>query len=222
MRSILVAEDDLHLSNIIEDSMSREYSVKCVTSLAQAFEVCEGSIFDLVIVDRMLPDGDALSLIEYLHQTSFQTKILAISRMYQPSEKIRGLEHGADDYLPKPFVLGELKLKVKKMLSYDKRIDVSVYALKELRFFPDSGELQLPDSVVSIRKKESRILECLFKYINRTVSRDTLIQEVWPQADIVPTQTTLDVYIRRIRLLLGSYGHCIVTKRGFGYMLMKP
>lgn len=219
MKKILLIEDDSNITQLLNTALSSDYIVTCVGSIFEAYTVLENTTFDLLLIDRMLPDGDAIEVIQYVHDAMFQTKIIAISQLYQTAEKIKGLELGADDYLPKPFSLGELKLKVKKMLSYDKRKDSHQHYLQDLVFNPESGEVSLGYKISKLRKKESQILNCLFKYKNRVVSRNRLIDEVWSEQEILPTQTTLDVYIRRIRILLGNYGTNIVTKRGFGYML---
>jgi DNA-binding response OmpR family regulator len=220
MKNILLIEDDHNLTAIIRQSLSGEFSVTCASTLAESFRALEAKTFEVVLIDRMLPDGDAIEVIEYLHQTSFQTKIIALSRLFQPAEKIRGLESGADDYLPKPFSLAELKLKIRKTANYEKRKQTEYFSTGKLQFFPDSGEVLIDGTIAKLRRKEADILLCLFRYKNRVVSRDTIVDEVWSNHDSLPTQTTLDVYIRRLRILLQEYGRVIVTKRGFGYMLI--
>jgi DNA-binding response OmpR family regulator len=220
MKNILLIEDDHHLRDIIATTLSKDYSLTYAKSLAESFDVLKQQTFDIVLIDRILPDGDAIEVIEYLHESSFQTKIIAISQLFHPSEKVRGLESGADDYLPKPFSLAELKLKVRKSASYEKRKQEECFTAGLLSFFPESGKVHIGSQVSKLRKKEAAILHCLFRYKNRVVSRELIVDEVWSNHDSLPTQTTLDVYIRRIRILLKEFGRVIVTKRGFGYMLI--
>lgn len=220
MKKILLIEDDPGLSTIIKNVLSKDYKVTYCSTLEETYQAVDTTIFDVALIDRMLPDGDALEIIKHLNQTNFQTKIIAISQLYQSVEKIKGLESGADDYLPKPFSLAELKLKVKKTLQYEKRRQSDYFSTGQLQFFPDSGEIRMGAVTGKLRKKESDILACLFRYKNRVVSRNLLVDEVWANHDSIPTQTTLDVYIRRIRILLKEYGSLIITKRGFGYMLV--
>jgi DNA-binding response OmpR family regulator len=190
------------------------------STISASYKELEKQPFDLVIIDRLLPDGDAIEIIAYIQESFFSTRIIAISQLYQVDEKIRGLELGADDYLPKPFALGELKLKIKKLLNYVKTTEEKVQLLGSLSFDPESGLLCIDNTKATLRKKESAILECLFKYKNRVVSREKLVENVWAHQDSMPTHTTLDVYIRRIRMSMKEYGSHIVTKRGFGYMLI--
>lgn len=219
MKKILLIEDDTSLVDLLTKSLGPTYQISCSDTLSKSYDLLEKEVYELVLIDRILPDGDALELVEYIRETTKQTKIIAISQLYQVQEKIKGLELGADDYLPKPFALGELKLKIKNLLSYERKSEISELKLGSLCFYPESGEVLMGEKISKLRKKESAILECLFKYKNRVVSREKIVEEVWSHQDNLPTQTTLDVYIRRIRILLQEYGSKIITKRGFGYML---
>lgn len=219
MKKILLIEDDKDLGTIIKSALSMQYDVTSSSTIADSLALIDKHFFDLVLIDRILPDGDALEVISYLHDCCFKTKIITISSLYQINEKIKGLESGADDYLCKPFSLSELKLKVEKYSHYEKRKDASHFNTSNFEFYPDSGEVKSKTLTIKLRKKESQILACLCRYKNRVVSRDLLIDEVWSLEDIVPTQTTLDVYIRRLRVLLREHGKLIETKRGFGYQL---
>ena len=220
MQQILLIEDDANLQYLIAHALSREYQISQASSLNQAYQLLDEKQFDLVLVDRILPDGDALEIISYLHDSHYTTKVIALSQLFSVSERIRGLENGADDYLGKPFSLGELRLKITKALLYEKRKNQDIYSVQNLTFNPQSGVVKIKDDQVRLRRREAQILACLFRYKNRTVTREMLIDEVWSLKDVVPTQTTLDVYIRRIRLLLKDYGKLIVTRRGFGYSLL--
>jgi DNA-binding response OmpR family regulator len=220
MKKILLIEDDPNLSAVIQSTLAKEYHITACMTIESSYNTIEKNSFDVVLVDRLLPDGDTLEIIQYLNQTSFSTIIIAMSQLSQAHEKVRGLELGADDYLPKPFTLGELKLKVKKAFQFEKHKQLDVFSTGKLTFYPESGEVMIDIYHGRLRKKESEILRCLFRYKNRVVSREVLIDEVWSHQDTVPTQTTLDVYIRRIRILLRDYGSLIVTKRGFGYSLI--
>lgn len=219
MKKILLVEDDLHLSKIITQSLTPQYDIYQSTSVAETFGLLESSSFDVILLDRLLTDGDAIDVIEYMASAHYQTKIIVISSLYKVAEKIRGLELGADDYLPKPFSLGELKLKVAKACCYSKQKSIDQFTFKGITFTPSSGEISVGLRTARLRKKESDILACLCKYKNQVVSRTLLLDEVWANSDVMPTQTTLDVYIRRIRMVLQAHKSLIVTKRGFGYML---
>lgn len=218
MKKLLIIDDDFDLVTVLASSLSQLYQVTTAGSLEAAYTYLETQHFDLAIVDRILPDGDGQEIISYLESVSYQTKVLAVSQLSQVQDKISTLEQGADDYLVKPFSLAELKIKVDKSFHYDKRKDSTLLSLCELQFNPETGEVKIPGAEIQLRRKEALILSCLLRYKNRVVSRETIIDEVWAASDVIPTQTTLDVYIRRIRILLKTYGSRIQTRRGFGYI----
>lgn len=217
MKNILLLEDDLRLSKTLQEALQDLAQCWSVGSLAAAYMKLESREFDLVIVDRNLPDGDGLEIIEYLCESTYQTKILALTAKNKIHDKIEGLEKGADEYLPKPFSLAELKLRVKKLLYIDKLTSDERLAIGTLEFFPAKGVVMLGSRAVQLRKKEAEILHCLLRYRNQVVTRKMIIDAVWGQSDLIPTETTLDVYIRRIRILLDDYSRAITTIRGFGY-----
>jgi two-component system response regulator TctD len=222
MKKILLVEDDLQLQQLLKSSFEKLYITSQARSLEMAYAELEKSKYDLVLVDRGLPDGDGLELIEYLHDTHYQTKVLALTTKAQLQDRVEGLEQGADEYLSKPFGLAEVKLRIDKLLRIDKKINTTVLTLGTYEFIPTMGVLKINEREVTFRKREAQIFECLLRYKNQVVGRETIIADVWAGEDLYPTETTLDVYIRRIRVLLGSQSSLIKTIRGFGYKLMEP
>lgn len=217
MKNILLLEDDRRLCKTLEESLQELAQCWSVGSLAAAYSQLEMRTYDLVIVDRNLPDGDGVELIEYLHDSAYKTKILALTTRGSIADKIEGLEKGADEYLPKPFSLAELRLRVKKLLQIDKLVAVDRLTFGTLEFYPQKGVVSLGDKIVQLRRKEAEIFHCLLRYRNQVVTRKMIIDDVWGQTELIPTETTLDVYIRRIRILLQEYSRSITTIRGFGY-----
>ena len=222
MKKILLVEDDLQLQQLLKSSFEKLYITSQARSLEMAYDLLEKSKYDLVLVDRGLPDGDGLELIEYLHDTHYQTKVLALTTKAQLHDRVEGLEQGADEYLSKPFALAEVKLRIDKLLRIDKKINTAVLTLGRYEFFPTMGVLKIDERDVTFRKREAQIFECLLRYKNQVVSREAIIADVWAGEELYPTETTLDVYIRRIRVLLGTQSNLIKTIRGFGYKLMEP
>lgn len=218
-KTILIAENDPQLAQLLFDQLGSKYQCKLVTTLQKAYDLLEQHEFELVIADRLLDDGDSLELIEYLHDCAFQTKVLVISKLGESRQRINGLEKGADDYLPKPFSLGELKLKVEKMMTLTKLGAQNIFQFGKVTIYPDQGLIQLDKKRKPIRKREMEILTCLARHQNQVLTRDTLIDRVWTNQEKTPTYATLDVYIRRLRMRLGKYHSLIKTVRGFGYCL---
>lgn len=216
-QKILIIEDDRLLAQSLRDGLAGLAEIKHAYTIAEAFFLLEQQNFDLVISDRMLPDGDGAEVVSYIHQTTFQTKIIILSNKKSLEDRLFGLDEGADDYLPKPFSISELKIKCKKFLHFDKKKNIDTVTFLDLIFSPTTGEIKIKDKHIKLRKKEATIFNCLLRYKNQILTRNRLIEECWTLDEELPTQTTLDVYIRRLRILLDSYGKYIVTKRGFGY-----
>lgn len=217
MKKLLILEDDLTLQNILLSTFSTSYVTTVVGTLAAAYNQLSQNKFDIMIVDRRLPDGDGLELIEYMHDTAYQTKVLALTGRAGVADRVTGLEKGADEYLAKPFALAELKIKVEKLAQIEKIIENQSVLKKSFEFFPDTGIIVSNSLQLQLRRREAQIFYCLLRYANQVVTRQMLITDVWSGEEELPTNTTLDVYIRRLRVVLGSLSSHIITIRGFGY-----
>jgi two-component system, OmpR family, response regulator len=219
MKRILLAENEAPLAHTLSQLLvSKGLQVTQVRTLQRALKYLDQHQYDLVIVDRILDDGDGLELVEYTNQSSFSTRTLCLSQLNQTEDRIKGLDSGADEYIGKPFSGTELMLRVNNLLSKQKIIDTQVMTVGPLKLYTESGVLLVRQRQVLLRKRESEILTCLIKYRNQVISRDTIIDHVWYGDADIPTYTTLDVYIRRIRVMLRRYRYLIKTVRGFGYM----
>ncbi len=222
MKHILIVENDKKLAKTLTFHLQSKqfFCVTCDTVKAAITEL-ENFSYDLVLLDRILNDGDGIEVAQFLSEFSYQTKILVLSELSQTNERIAGLEKGADEYLPKPFSLTELTLKINKLLNTQKIKTREELALGKLLVHPESGELIINGKTHQIRKKEIQLLTCLIRHKNQVVSRDRIIDIVWSGNYDVPTQSTLDVYVRRLRITLGKYKDYIKTVRGFGYMALE-
>jgi len=219
MQNILIVENDITLSKMIKDYFShKNFECNTCSSVDKACSLIEENDFDIVILDRVLDDGDGIEVAEFINDFNFKTRILILSQKSRTEDKIAGFEVGADDYLSKPFAISELSLRVNSLLSKQKLKNSHSLSLGPVSIFPKTGEVILNNITSTMRKKEIQILACLFKHKNHVVSRTMIINDVWSGGSEIPTHTTLDVYIRRIRIFLGDNKNIIKTVRGFGYM----
>ncbi len=219
MQNILVVENDKALSKIILDYFkNKNFECSSCATVEAACNILEEKDFDLVILDRVLDDGDGVEVAEFINDFNFKTRVIILSQKSKTDDKINGLENGADDYLAKPFSISELSLRVESLLSKQKVKKTNSLSLGPITIFPKTGEVVLNKTTLTMRKKEIQILACLFKHKNHVVSRNMIIDDVWSGGLEIPTHTTLDVYIRRIRIFLGKEKDLIKTVRGFGYM----
>lgn len=218
LQRILIVEDDHTLAQTLHHSLSSKRTEVTVThTVADALELVSEHNYDLVLIDRILPDGEGLEVAEYVGELYFSSRVLCLSEKKGSQDRIDGLQKGADDYLAKPFLLTELLLRINKLLQRDKKISQEAMIVGKVCLFRDSGIVKYDAVEKQLRRRETQILSCLFRHKNTVVTRDMIIDMVWGNSDITPTHITLDVYIRRIRILLGPHSKVIKTIRGFGY-----
>jgi len=217
---ILLVENDLHLNRSLTDLLtSKAYQVHQVHTLHRAYQLLTNSQYNLVIIDRILDDGDGIELVAYINQVSFRSKILMLTKKSQTADKIKGLETGADDYLAKPFSYTEFILRVKKLMRMEKIKNRNYLKAGPIKLYLDQGLVVINDSKIRLRKKEIQILAYLIRFQNTVVSRQAILNHIWHKTEKIPSFNTIDVYLRRIRMKFGKYSYMIETVRGFGYRL---
>lgn len=220
MAQILVVENDARLAKAIKDALVQIHHQVTLTPTAnRAYQLLAQTNFELVLLDRMLDDGDGFELATWLVSTSPATKLIFLTQKGELPDRLQGLRAGADDYLAKPFDLMELQLKLQKLLQMEKQVRYDYVQAGEILLYPETGALLIADRPRQLRRRESEILRCLLKFRGRIVTRETLIEHVWKTEKNIPTHTTLDVYIRRLRLHLGPQASLIKTIRGYGYLI---
>ncbi len=219
MYHILLVEDNISTAKHITAMLSPDlYFSSVARSVEQARSFLDRNKYDLVILDRNLPDGDGISIAEDLYWSHREIALLILSERSSTEDRIRGLRKGADDYLPKPFSMDELMLRIEKLLTKVKQIDAFALHVGQVSVFPQSGTVCVKDETVQLRKKECEILSFLIRHKNRIISKESLIENIWKE-ESMPVDSTIAVYIRRIRMRLGKTGYQIKTVRGFGYMI---
>lgn len=216
--SILLVEDDVQLASLIQERLfDKGYRCTISSTLDNAYSQLEMQLFDLVILDRMLPDGDGITLLETIAEILSNQKVIVLSQRASEFDRVKGLEKGAIDYIPKPFSIIELQMKIRNALSLTKHRQQEEYTLADGSFFPESGVFHTPKNSFHLRPKEAALLTCLLRARPATLSREKIIDALWPFSDEAPTPSTIDVYIRRLRLAIKPYSFLIQTIRGFGY-----
>ena len=221
MYTILLVEDDKIVAASIRQVLAKQnFRVEVRETLEKSYTFLREQRPDLAVVDRNLPDGDGVELVEYLEETTSLFPILILSGYSTLHDRITGLEKGADDYLVKPFSTTELRLRIEKLLAKTKQLKLDVLEVGALKLHLENGRVEWHGKVIRIRKREFEILQILARYKNRVVSRKVLIDHLWPDGE-VPTEGTIDVYVRRLRMLLGKAGQNIQTIRGYGYTMVE-
>lgn len=221
MFRVLIVEDDIVLCKQLKQLLSAEYRVEVARSIEETDAVLESKKVDLVLLDRLVSDGDTIELLPYIRECSPATRILMMSSRAAVEERINGLSQGADDYVPKPLDPQEVLWRARRLLQLERAAIEDWQQVGVLRFNRLTGETYSGQLLVHLRPREAQILSCLLRFKNRVVTRNTIVSHVWGSSE-VPTNTTIDVYLRRLRMMLGETASYIETVRGFGYLIRDP
>ena len=215
--SILLVEDNQTIGQNIQKYLELEgYSVLWVQNWSYANEVVKHQEFDLVLLDLMLPGTDGLVVAKTIKQYQEQTRILMMTAKGQLEDKLEGFEVWADDYLVKPFDLGELVARIEALLRRSVQKDVVSYGVLTLdnlqkKIFKGWEEIKLS-------LKEFQILELLIRNKGMALSRLDIIEEIWGWDAGFEEDGKLDVYLSTIRRKI--WKDMIETIKGYGYRLI--
>ena len=177
--------------------------------------------YDVLIIDRMLPKLDGLSVIGNLRDKGIETPVLILSALGQVDDRVKGLRAGGDDYLPKPYSFSELLARV-EVLSRRRggRGEETVLRVGDLSLDRMSREVRRGEEEVSLQPREFRLLEYLMKHAGQVVTRTMLLENVWDY-HFDPQTNVIDVHISRLRSKIdkGFSQPLLHTIRGAGYMI---
>ncbi len=224
--NLLVVEDDETIRETIRDALELEgFAVTACSNGRDALQIIqrapEGEGFALVVLDLMLPGLGGLDVCRQLRQAQNQTPILVVSARDSETDRVLGLEVGADDYLVKPFGMRELVARCRALLRRSGNLNSSAKVLQHanLSLFPEECRVSRDGIDVNLSPKEYRLLELFMHYPRRVWSRDKLLEHVWGH-DYIGDSKTVDVHIRWLREKLEenpSAPQHLITVRGFGY-----
>jgi two-component system, OmpR family, phosphate regulon response regulator PhoB len=227
---ILVIEDEDLIRNMICISLKEEgYDVievndgqNALSFLQNQKEMPMGDMIDLVVLDLMLPQVNGLDICRYLRYQGNTVPVLILSAKVSETDRVLGLEVGADDYLTKPFSMRELVARCRALLRRQNYLNIpqaSTRQFKDVILFPDECRVIVRGEELNLSPKEYKILELFISYPKRVWSREQLIEHIWGM-DFVGDTKTVDVHIRWLREKLEldpSHPEYIITVRGFGY-----
>ncbi len=222
--AILVVDDDPDIRTILRDNLVLDgYQVTTADSGRRALELFSQASYDLVLLDLMLPDIDGVQVCRSL-RASTSKPILLLTAKDRLSDKVLGLESGADDYLVKPFDYLELAARVKALLrrSYGYNTVYCVRHNGPLKLDAQSRLIKIKDRMIQLTRKEFEILEFLARHANQVLEREAIRKAVWPDDKLYRWSRTIDVHIQHLRNKIESENGCpcrITTVPGVGYML---
>lgn len=226
---ILVIDDEESVCEILKYNLEKEgYEVDAAYSAEEAFEE-DLSKYNLFIVDIMMGELSGFDFAKRIRNVTAteNTPIIFCSALNEEDEKVMGLNIGADDYVTKPFSIGEVLARVRSVLRRSAITARATYNIadsqyeqdltfKTLRIDRNEKISYLDGEPLALTRTEFEILEFFLTHRNRIYSRQEIISQVWGE-DVVVTNRTIDTNITRLRKKLGEYSNNIVTRMGFGY-----
>ena len=217
---ILIAEDDPGLREVlIEGLQDAGYQVDAVERGDDAIEQLKFYEYDVAVLDWRMPGREGIDVVSWLRKQRRPTGILMLTAKDTASDRILGLDTGADDYLVKPFDFGELLARIRALQRRPRGIDGELVARGRLRLDPARREVVLEGRPVNLTVTEYHILELLMRRSPAVVTRKLIAEHAWQDETEPMGSNAIDVQLSRMRGKLSGTGVRIVTVRGAGYRL---
>ncbi len=218
---ILIVEDEAEFANALRVALERErFVVDQAGRISMAQEAAMSGAYDLVLLDRTLPDGDGLSLLPVLRETHPGLSVIVLSARGEVTDRIAGLDNGADDYLTKPFDVDEMFARIRAVRRRPADLISEEIHVGALVFDVTNDEASVSGARLELTRRELRVLAALVKRRGRTVLREFLEQAVFGFDDEVQSNT-LDSHISRLRRKLAEANAAVEIHaiKGVGYLL---
>lgn len=220
---ILIVEDEVKIANAIKKGLEQEsYAVDVAYDGASGLDLAVSESYDLIILDRMLPGMDGVDVCKEIRIEGIHSPILMLTAKGLISDRVAGLDSGADDYLVKPFAFEELVARVRALTRRPPQTVGSTLRVGDLTLDTLTYEVKRGDISISLSQKEYALLEYMMRSANQVITKDQIISHVWDyEADVLPN--TVEVYIGYLRNKIdkpfGKEAPLLQTIRGFGYKL---
>jgi DNA-binding response OmpR family regulator len=223
---VLVVEDEGKIADAVRKALARAGAAVVVASEGNAgLRLALEEAFDAVVLDIMLPGRDGLDLLGELRKAHRTTPVLLLSARGEVEDRIRGLEFGADDYLPKPFVLAELVARIRALARRGMPLDAAKLEVADLSLDLLQREVRRAGQRIDLSPREFRLLEYLVRAEGRVCSRQELHEKVWDyRAGYDPGSNVVQVAVMRLREKVDSSfpSRLIHTVFAEGYALRRP
>ena len=220
---VLIVEDEPKLAQIVASALQAEhYDVVVAPTGEEGFFRANAQVFDLVVLDLMLPGRNGLEILQTLRQRHIDTPVLILTARDRVDDRVLGLDLGADDYLVKPFALPELLARIRALLRRGRPSEVLRLKTADLELDLVTRRAVRGDRALELTAREFELLEYLLRHQGHLVSREMLAREVWKEPRrATPLDNVIDVQITRLRKKVDSEGSArlIHTVRGVGFVL---
>jgi len=220
---VLVVEDEQQMAELLRRTLEEEgHHVIVASNGREGLDIARCSPFDVIVLDVMLPGMDGITVARQLRESRVQTPILMLTARDAPSDIVKGLDCGADDYLTKPFSIDILLARVRAVSRRGAVARPVWLEIGGVKLDPASRRVTRDGQVLGLTPREYKLLELLMRNPGRAISRDTILESVWGFGSEV-NENTLEVFMRQLRLKVDtSEPKLIHTVRGFGYRMQEP
>jgi DNA-binding response OmpR family regulator len=220
---ILVIEDDDKLASSLQSGLQAEgYVVSVARTGEEGFFAASSNLFDIVLLDVMLPGRSGLEILATMRQLQIHTPVLVLTAKDAVSDRVQGLNAGADDYLVKPFAFPELLARIRALIRRGKAEEPTSLRCADLELNVLTHAVRRADMPITLTAREFEILEYVLRHQGRVVSREMLARDVWKElARHTPLDNVIDVHIARLRRKIDDNfsSKLLHTVRGVGFVL---
>ncbi len=224
MARVLVIEDDSETAEQIVAELTRHgLSVDCERTGLAGLERAQSGDYDVITLDRLLPEIDGLTIVERLRGNRVTTPVLLLSALGEVEDRVRGLRAGGDDYLVKPFAFVELCARIDALLRRSPEPRPTIVRVGDLEVDLLAREVHRGRRRLDLKPRELKLLECLMRHHGQVVTRAMLFEQVW-HYHFDPRTNIIDVHIGRLRrkVDLPNEPPLIHTVRNVGFLLRAP
>jgi DNA-binding response OmpR family regulator len=220
---ILLVEDEVHLARFVELELDSEgYQISVAHDGITGLTLARESTPDLAILDWMLPGLTGLELCRRLRATGSKMPVIFLTANDEISDRVAGLDAGANDYVVKPFSVEELLARIRAHLRYSQQPDLDLLQFEDLSLHRLAREVKRGSRAIELTAKEFDLLEYLMVHPRQVITRNQILEKVWGY-DFMGDSNIIEVYIRYLRLKLeeNNEKRLIHTVRGVGYVLRR-
>jgi len=217
---ILLIEDEEKISAAVAHTLKQNhYEADCVEDGNDGFMLAQKDIYDVIVLDIMLPGKNGFEILKDLRHRGNTTPILILTAMDSINDRVSGLNLGADDYLVKPFSMAELMARIKALSRRIPSVYISeAICLGNMRLDADTLTLAIDDEAIKLTYREAQFMEMLLRKPGMVFSREQIIDRIWGYDNQV-NDNNVEIYIHYLRKKINKANYGIVTVRGIGYTL---
>lgn len=222
---VLIIEDDKEAASYVRKGLRESgHTVTVANNGDDGLMMARSGNFDVLVVDRMLPDMDGLEIIQTIRKEGHNTPALILSALSEVGHRVEGLKAGGDDYLTKPFAFSELLARLEALLRRaNPDVATTEYTVGNLSMDLLTREVRRGDTTIELQPREFSLLSYLMKNAGQVVTRTMLLENVW-EYNFDPQTNVVDVHISRLRAKIDKdFDESLLeTVRGAGYRMVKP